>query len=85
MTGGAVKCLEERRSHRGRLGWGAMSEHAGWDAEERVVDLDEMFGDVLPEQTGDDLADRDTFSTGGSDDTARIAELIADRPPHYED
>ena len=47
-----------------------MSEHAGWDAEERVVDWDEMFGDVLPEQTGDDLVDRDPSSTGGPDDRA---------------
>ena len=26
-----------------------MSEHSGWDADERVVDWDEMFGDLLPE------------------------------------
>lgn len=62
-----------------------MSEHAGWDAEERLVDWDEVFGDVLPEQTGDDLADRDPASTGGSSDSARDEEFRANRPPHYED
>jgi hypothetical protein len=62
-----------------------MSESTGWDAEERVVDWDEMFGDVLPEQTGDDLVDRDPFSTGSEADARRIQELLADRPPHYED
>ena len=62
-----------------------MSESADWDAEARVVDWDEMFGDVLPEQTGDDLADRDPFATGGGSDEQRMRELLADRPPHYED
>ena len=62
-----------------------MSENAGWDAEERVVDWDDVFGDVLPEQTGDDLADRDSSSTGAERDEFRIQELLADRPPHYED
>ncbi len=64
-----------------------MSENTGWDAEERVVDWDEVFGDVLPEQTGDDLADRDPSSTAGSaeNEALRIQELLADRPPHYED
>lgn len=64
---------------------GGMSEHAGWDADERVVDWDEMFGEVLPEQTADDLADRDPFRTGSAGDDARMAELMSDRPPHYED
>ena len=40
-----------------------MSENSGWDTDERVVDWDEMFGDVLPEQTTDDLGDRDPSST----------------------
>jgi hypothetical protein len=62
-----------------------MSEHAGWDADERVVDWDEMFGEVLPEQTADDLADRDPFRTGAGGDADRTADLMADRPPHYED
>jgi hypothetical protein len=67
-----------------------MSEHAGWDAvpdSERVVDWDEMFGDVLPEQTGDDLVDRDPSSTGGGTavDGARLEEYLANKPPHYED
>ena len=62
-----------------------MSENSGWDADERVVDWDEMFGDVLPEQTADDLDDRDPSSTSGAGDTARLLELLADRPPHYED
>jgi hypothetical protein len=63
----------------------SMSEQTGWDAEERVVDWDEMFGDVLPEQTGDDLVDRDTASTGGGGDAGRDEEFLANRPPHYED
>lgn len=63
-----------------------MSENSGWDADERVVDWDELFGDVLPEQTTDDLGDRDPSSTSGAGgDTARLMELLADRPPHYED
>jgi hypothetical protein len=62
-----------------------MSEHSGWDADERVVDWDELFGDVLPEQTMDDLGDRDPSSTSGTGDKARLMELLADRPPHYED
>ena len=69
-----------------------MSEDAGWDAgsdAERVVDWDEMFGDVLPEQTGDDLVDRDPSSTGGGGagtlDDARVEEYLANKPPHYED
>lgn len=62
-----------------------MSENSGWDADERVVDWDEMFGDVLPEQTEDDLGDRDPSATTGAGDKARILELMADRPPHYED
>jgi hypothetical protein len=62
-----------------------MSESTGWDAEERVVDWDEMFGDVLPEQTADDLADRDLARTGRGADDPRIQELLADRPPHYQD
>jgi hypothetical protein len=40
---------------------------------------------VLPEQTGDDLADRDPSSTAAERDDFRIQELLADRPPHYED
>jgi hypothetical protein len=62
-----------------------MSENSGWDADERVVDWDEMFGDLLPEQTLDDLGDRDPSSTSPAGDTARLMELLADRPPHYED
>ena len=62
-----------------------MTEHAGWDADERVVDWDEMFGDVLPEQTGDDLLDRDPSSTAGVTEAQRLSELLEDRPPHYED
>jgi hypothetical protein len=62
-----------------------MSENAGWDAEARVVDWDDVFGDVLPEQTGDDLLDPDPSSTGAEQDALRIQELLADRPPHYED
>jgi len=62
-----------------------MSEHSGWDADERVVDSDEMFGDLLPEQTSDDLGDRDPSSTSSAGDTTRLMELLADRPPHYED
>ncbi|OLE20535.1 MAG: hypothetical protein AUG49_24815 [Catenulispora sp. 13_1_20CM_3_70_7] len=65
-----------------------MSENSGWDADERVVDWDEMFGDVLPEQTVDDLEeqrDRDPSSTAGPGELARLLELMADRPPHYED
>lgn len=62
-----------------------MSENSGWDADERVVDWDEMFGDVLPEQTDDDLGDRDPSSTSGAGDKARLLELMADKPPHYED
>jgi hypothetical protein len=62
-----------------------MSEHSGWDADERVVDWDEMFGDLLPEQTSDDLDNRDPSTTSPAGDTARLMELLADRPPHYED
>jgi hypothetical protein len=62
-----------------------MSENSGWDADERVVDWDEMFGEVLPEQTVDDLGDRDPSSTSSAAGTARLMELLADRPPHYED
>ena len=62
-----------------------MSENSGWDADERVVDWDEMFGDALPEQTTDDLDDRDPSSTSRTGDTARLMDLLADRPPHYED
>ena len=62
-----------------------MSENSGWDADERVVDWDEMFGELLPEQTLDDLGDRDPSSTSPAGDAARLMELLADRPPHYED
>jgi hypothetical protein len=62
-----------------------MSEQSGWDADERVVDWDEMFGDLLPEQTSDDLDNRDPSSTSPAGDTSRLMELMADRPPHYED
>jgi hypothetical protein len=62
-----------------------MSENSGWDADERVVDWDEMFGELLPEQTEDDLGDRDPSSTSAAGDTTRLLELMADRPPHYED
>lgn len=62
-----------------------MSENSGWDADERVVDWDELFGDVLPEQTLDDLGDRDPSSTSAAGETARLTEMLADRPPHYED
>ena len=44
-----------------------------------------MFGDLLPEQTSDDLDNRDPSSTSPAGDTARLMELMADRPPHYED
>ena len=64
---------------------GGMSENTGWDAEARVVDWDDVFGDVLPEQTGDDLLDRDPSSTDAERDERRVQELLADRPPHYED
>jgi len=80
-----VKCSGSRPRQRLCSTLGGMSENSGWDADERVVDWDELFGEVLPEQTMDDLGDRDPSSTSAAGDTARLMELMADRPPHYED
>ncbi len=85
MVAETVKCLDPRPRRRLCSTLDAMSENSGWDADERVVDWDELFGEVLPEQTTDDLGDRDPSSTSGAGDTARLMELLADRPPHYED
>ncbi len=44
--------------------------------------LAEVFGDVLPESTSDDVADpADATGSGGTD--ARDAEILRDVPPHH--
>lgn len=43
--------------------------------------LDAVFGDVLPDVTGDERADDD--ARRGTED-ARDEELAAERPPHHD-
>ena len=43
----------------------------------------DVFGDVLPDQTGDERADGADWRTGEGGDAERDEDLRRDVPPHY--
>jgi len=57
-----------------------MAEPTDRERRDRERRLDDVFGDVLPSVTGDELPDGDRGdSTDPGDD-----ELLANRPPHHD-